>query len=219
MFSLGNPIDPEVIREVEQELMTRPLPINKYRKNSGVGRSQAFGIVKQRNGTYTGSRLNFERPVLYQKLLTLASLILPPDFSYLSIQVNQNYQTAAHKDKGNVGQSCILGFGNYEGGDLIVEDTPISIKNQLVFFDGSKYLHSTTPFTGNRFSLVFFTPNKTFKDIPSYSFVSIKNKTYLEENYKEVKRVFNTSGKILETSDGIIPPRSCRMPTLRPCEE
>lgn len=219
MFRVGEKVNPELLQDLEQELLRRPLPINKYRKNSGLGRSQAFGIVRQRNGTYTGSRLNFERPVLYQKLLALANQILPDDFKYLSIQVNQNYETAPHKDKGNVGESCILGFGDYEGGDLVVDKTPVPIKNQLVFFDGSLYEHYTTPFTGNRYSLVFFTPNRTFKDIPSYSFTSYKNKTVLEENFKGVRRVYNSSGKILETSDGVIPPRSCRMPTLRACEE
>ena len=218
MFRIHHTIIPEMISSIENELLEKPLPINKYRNVAGVGRSQCFGIVKQRNGTYTGSRLNFERPTLYAKLLTFANFILPPDFYFDSIQVNQNYLSQPHTDKGNRGESCIIGFGDYSNGELVIEDQEVDIKNKLVFFNGSKSLHYTKPFTGNRFSLVFFSIDKEFKDKPNFSFTTIKNSLHLVEDYKNVRRIFNKKGKILESSDNFIPEIKARQPTLRPCE-
>lgn len=219
MFQVGNSVDSTLTDCIVQELARRPLGVNKYRINSGEGRSQAFGIVRQRNGTYTGSRLNFERPDLYQMLLSLANSVLPPDFDFLSIQLNQNYQTAEHKDKGNRGVSCILGCGDYTGGDLVIEKTPVAIKNRLVYFNGSQYFHYTDSYEGNRISIVFFRPDKDFKDIPRFSFTQKNGKTLLVEDYKGVRRIYSQRGVIIESSDGFIPERKSRTPTLRPCEE
>ncbi len=219
MFQIGVSFDIPLLNQIEDELKRRPLPINKYRTNSGEGRSQCFGIVRQRNHTYTGSRMNFERPALYDMLIRLGNLILPPDFSYVSIQLNQNYMTAPHKDAGNKGVSAILGFGDYTGGDLVIEQSAVSIKNRLVFFDGSLYTHHTLPFEGNRYSIVYHTPHKEFKDIPIFSFTIVKGKLSLVESIGGVRRVYNQKGNCIESSDGIIPERKARCPSLRACVE
>lgn len=106
-----------------------------------------------------------------------------PDFPFTSIQVNKDYASRPHVDKNNVGSSLIIGFGEYEGGQTWVQDDDgteeltvgediisphnyrkgrtykgkfLDIKDRLVEFDGNR-LHYTTPFTGERYSLVFFT--------------------------------------------------------------
>lgn len=219
MFSIGNSVAQELLLPIITELRTRPLEINNYRKNSGVGRSQCFGIVRQRNGTYTGSRYNFKRPELYQLLVSLGRNILPPDFTYTSIQVNENYQTLPHKDKGNEGVSAILGFGFYTGGELKIEDSVVSIDKRLVFFDGSKYLHETLPFFGERYSLVFFTVNKPFSDIPAFSFVHHNNKLFLVETINNVSKLYSKSGDVISSSDNLYTPKIRRTPHLRPCVE
>lgn len=213
-------MDPNVFRGVIEELERKSLYTNSYRKNSGVGRSQCFGYVRQRNGTYAGSRQNFMRPELYQELLYLAARVLPPDFHWLSIQVNVNYETQPHLDKGNRGESAILGFGDYTGGELVVNEVDVDIKNKIVFFDGSQLLHYTRPFTGTRYSVVFHTPDCDFLEIPRYSFViGDEDKIVLREDMSGVIRFFRSDGVCVFASDGKIPARQKCKPTLRACIE
>ena len=46
-----------------------------------------------------------------------------PKFPFTSIQFNKNKQMKKHKDAKNVGESYIIGLGNYTGGELIVYNT------------------------------------------------------------------------------------------------
>lgn len=217
-FTIGADVDPDVFRGVLRELEERPLHVNKYRKNSGEGRSQCFGLVRQRNHTYTGSAWNFKRPELYQELLILANRILPADFRWLSIQVNQNYLTTPHYDSGNRGDSAIIAFGDFTGGELVVSGTPVSIKNRLVYFDGSIHLHSTLPFTGNRYSIVFHSPDKDFLEVPRFGFVmDARGRMILEEELSGTTRHYNRSGFCIFSSDGATVLKKARAPTLRPC--
>tara|TARA_R110002124_G_scaffold125735_2_gene285005 strand:- start:1000 stop:1497 length:498 start_codon:yes stop_codon:yes gene_type:complete len=82
---------------------------------------------------------------------------------FTTIQFNKNYQCAKHIDGKNAGISHIIGLGDYEGGELLIyydgpdkEPTSVDIKNQFYSFDGSEYYHETSPYTGERHSIVFF---------------------------------------------------------------
>ena len=76
--------------------------------------------------------------------------------------INRNAQFTPHVDSGRgLGQSLsmIVGLGNYAyGGKLMIEGTPYDIKYQPLEFNGWKLRHWTEPFIGERFSLVWFTP-------------------------------------------------------------
>jgi tRNA U38,U39,U40 pseudouridine synthase TruA len=75
--------------------------------------------------------------------------------------VNRNAQFTPHVDSGRgLGQSksMIVGLGDYTGGEIIVEGTPYAIRYEPLQFDGWKQRHWTAPFDGERFSLVWFTP-------------------------------------------------------------
>jgi hypothetical protein len=80
--------------------------------------------------------------------------------SFTSIQVNDSFVCAPHKDINNRGLSYICSFGDYTGGllKLHLEPTPVEIDIRTPhLFNGSEILHSTTPFEGKRYSLVFHT--------------------------------------------------------------
>ena len=83
-------------------------------------------------------------------------------FKYTTIQYNKNQRASKHKDGRNVGESYIIGLGNYTGGELIIfdenEKNPVKhdIKGKFNTFDGSKYPHETAPFKGERYTLVFY---------------------------------------------------------------
>jgi len=216
-FTLGDAVPEEVFADLLKMLKDKRIPNNFYRKNSGFGRSQTFGIVKTRNGGYAGSRMNYARPEVLMELSKVASKILPSDFRFTSIQVNDNYLSAPHKDKGNEGISAIVGFGDYSRGDLVIEEHPVNIRHQVCFFDGSLYTHETAAYDGERFSLVFFRPNCTFREVPVYSMVSFERKNCLSESLAGVTRYFNSTGRCVWASDNNIPPVKKNKPILRAC--
>mmetsp|Transcript_43424 Transcript_43424/g.128464 ORF Transcript_43424/g.128464 Transcript_43424/m.128464 type:complete len:419 (+) Transcript_43424:39-1295(+) len=115
-----------------------------------------------------------------------------PDFPFTSIQVNKDYASRPHVDKNNLGSSLIIGLGSYEGGETWVQDDDgddelelgediisphhyrkgrsyqgrrANIRDELCEFDGNR-LHYTLPFTGERFSLVFFTCDRYHQASP-----------------------------------------------------
>ena len=85
-----------------------------------------------------------------------------PKFKFKSIQYNKSHRTAYHVDGKNVGESYIIGLGNYTGGEVVVYDEDgknpkkHNIKNKFLKFNGSIYPHETAPFKGERFTLVFY---------------------------------------------------------------
>jgi tRNA U38,U39,U40 pseudouridine synthase TruA len=75
--------------------------------------------------------------------------------------VNCNAEFTPHVDSGRgSGQSLsmIVGLGDYAGGELYVEGDLFDIRFKPIEFDGWKLRHWTNHFQGERFSLVWFTP-------------------------------------------------------------
>eukprot|EP00446_Apocalathium_sp_SHHI-4_P032421 CAMPEP_0177246294 /NCGR_PEP_ID=MMETSP0367-20130122/50929_1 /TAXON_ID=447022 ORGANISM="Scrippsiella hangoei-like, Strain SHHI-4" /NCGR_SAMPLE_ID=MMETSP0367 /ASSEMBLY_ACC=CAM_ASM_000362 /LENGTH=526 /DNA_ID=CAMNT_0018698297 /DNA_START=63 /DNA_END=1640 /DNA_ORIENTATION=- len=106
-----------------------------------------------------------------------------PNFAFTSIQVNVNYAARPHVDRNNLGQSQIIGLGDYTGGELWVHDdvgqvpltldedikqealyrsgtmwrgSEIDIRGKWLEFTGNR-LHYTRAFDGTRYSLVYYT--------------------------------------------------------------
>lgn len=90
-----------------------------------------------------------------------------PDFRFTDIQINYNWASPKHKDKGNIGDSIIIGIGDYTGGELCIDrDTvidTIDIHDMPYKFDGRKYTHWTQDYSGNRMSIVFYNVDKKKK--------------------------------------------------------
>lgn len=57
-----------------------------------------------------------------------------------------------------------MGLGNYTGGETIVEGKLYDIRYNALEFDGWNQLHWTSAFKGERYSLVFFTPEISLKE-------------------------------------------------------
>ena len=76
--------------------------------------------------------------------------------------VNRNAQFTPHVDSGRgAGQSLsmIVGLGDYNGGELLIEGETAEIGYTPTEFDGWKCRHWTAPYNGERYSLVWFTPD------------------------------------------------------------
>ncbi len=88
-----------------------------------------------------------------------------PNFKYSQVQININFVSPPHYDSSNIGESVIVGLGDYEGGDLMIEKEDEKIKTNIRHnpfkFNGSKYLHYVSQIEkGDRYTLVFFNNNK-----------------------------------------------------------
>ena len=140
------------------DLTKHPLQNNRYRTTAGAGRSQCFGIVNKRCQPPDYSRHCWLRPYTYKLLMDFAEKWV--DLSWNAVTVNDNYQAAPHRDKGNVGVSYLVGFGTYYGGQLELHEGDrkglYDIRHRPLIHDFSKDLHSVTDWVGNRFSLVFY---------------------------------------------------------------
>ena len=156
-------IPEDAFSAILEELQRKPLAVNAYRKKSGEGRSQAFGVVNRRCLPPDYSRQCWQRPYLYKLLLDFAAKYV--DISYNAITVNQNYQAAPHYDRGNVGDSFLVAFGPYSGGNLKLHQGPSlevkDIRHKPIVGNFSTTLHSVEPFQGSRYSLVFYTLRNT----------------------------------------------------------
>jgi len=96
-------------------------------------------------------------PVLYDKICKLMT-DYDPDFEFTTITLNKNFKCEPHKDSKNIGESFIIGLGDYVGGgELNIEGEKINIKNKFYKFNGSEKTHFVEPWTdGDRYSLVFY---------------------------------------------------------------
>lgn len=148
----------EAFRDIYDELKRKPLDVNKYRTSAGSGRSQTLGIVNRRCLPPDASRQNWLRPKLYHTLLEFGAKFVPIQFN--AITVNMNYRAEPHRDKNNSGDSFLVAFGDYTGGELQIHEGDLSgvhnIRHKPIQTDFAKVLHSVMPFEGERFSLVFY---------------------------------------------------------------
>ncbi|CAB1104590.1 unnamed protein product [Ectocarpus sp. CCAP 1310/34] len=91
----------------------------------------------------------------------LEAALLPERPPSTTIAVNRNARFKPHVDSGSgAGQSrsLIVGLGDYVRGELVVEGEEADIRYRPLEFNGWTQRHWTRPFSGERYSLVWFTP-------------------------------------------------------------
>jgi len=84
-----------------------------------------------------------------------------PEFAFRSVYVNKNTVCKKHLDSQNTGESLLVGFGDYTGGETTLHNKDegsqsFDISKESIIFDGSVIYHNSEPFEGTRYSLVFF---------------------------------------------------------------
>ena len=151
-------IPAEEFAPIIAELQRQPLPINRYRKKVGLGRSNAMGLVNRRCLPPDYSRYCWCRPYLYKLLLDFGLKNVP--FPFTSITINENYSAGPHRDRGNEGQSFLVAFGEYTGGELNIAEGDLSgnypVKHLPLITDFTTQTHSVLPWEGDRYSLVYY---------------------------------------------------------------
>jgi fermentation-respiration switch protein FrsA (DUF1100 family) len=152
-------IPSEAFKDILEELRRHPVTMNEYRTKAGAGCSQTFGIVNKRSLAPDYSRQNWYRPYLYHLLLEFAKKYVTIGFN--SITINSNYKAAKHRDKNNKGDSFLVAFGEYQGGALKIFEGELMGSHNIccnpIVTDFSKVYHEVEDFTGERYSLVFYT--------------------------------------------------------------
>ena len=79
-----------------------------------------------------------------------------PEFEFKSVYVNKNTVCKPHLDSKNTGESLLVGFGGYTGGETTIGEQSFDISKESILFNGSNMVHNSEPFEGTRYSLVFF---------------------------------------------------------------
>jgi hypothetical protein len=127
---------------------------DKRRYGFGI-RSVSLGLVRDyKTGGKRISNFTIKNPELYGMLCEFGKSITSIPFN--SICVNKNTVAESHVDRYNAGISCIIGLGNYQGGELVYGSEKVNIHNNPIEFDGSKIIHYSLPFTGERYSIIYF---------------------------------------------------------------
>ena len=112
-------------------------------------------MFRKKEVPFTLSLANKKHPELYEELKR-AIKVIDPEFESDSITVNHNLKCKKHKDGRNVGDSIIVGLGDYKGGELQVDDKIYDINRKPLKFNGSKLFHETLDFEGDRWSFIWF---------------------------------------------------------------
>lgn len=147
-------------------------------KNS-TGREYCHSFIFGKNMKDADGSLSYwstQYPELYAFFQTLIERV-KPNHKYTNITVNKNLKCKMHTDRGNIGPSYIVGFGDYSGGRLYVEeldeeketsasstsknhkdgssttfqwkeDQANDLFRSFVRFEGSKQAHETEAFKG-----------------------------------------------------------------------
>jgi tRNA pseudouridine(38-40) synthase len=100
-------------------------------------------------------------PELAKACFDLEKIIQPERKPSTTIAINRHAQFKFHRDSGaGSGQtkSSIVALGDFSGGELQCEYEVEDIRYKPYEFDGWGQRHSTLPFVGERYSLVWFTP-------------------------------------------------------------
>ena len=162
------------IQEIWDYLNKHSLGKNMYRLkvNKNGGLSQCLGIVGKRCLPPDISRQSWLNARLHHLLNQFGEKYVKPHINWTSVQVNVNFSCAPHKDIGNLGDSYIVGIGNYVNGELVIEGAPYNINYRGLLFNGSEKTHYTKDWSGHRISLVYHTlePKTRFGGIvPAWS--------------------------------------------------
>ena len=136
------------------------LPADK-RRGVRMGRShQKKGMVLGEIKNYFVGFVVAKQTRRYRRLTVLCNClaqVLYPKFRYGTIQVNEGH-SALHVDSLNTGPSLILVLGKYTGGEVWTWEKRAKARKvgpAGLMFNGLEP-HMTFPYSGERFSLVFF---------------------------------------------------------------
>ena len=180
-----NPIhicDPIPVEELQPLLellskITIPKSSSGNRKGFGASRYACFGVIRARKSGIVGqSAATRKYPKIWAEIQRIGNLLKGRRrelFKYTSVHLNQDVECPPHKDRGNIGDSILFGFGDYVGGELCTEfGHVLDINCKPVCFNGSQVEHWNTPITkAGKYSLVFYVHREALKKAAKETFI------------------------------------------------
>jgi len=165
-------VDPVEFSKLYEMLKKIKLPIKEpntigRQKFTDKHRAATFGMSYHftKRVIHEKSRMSVKHPEIHDELMRLATVICP-NHAFTGIYMNHNNQCDKHKDTSNVGNSVIVSFGEYEGGNLWIDGEETCAKYHPILFDGSKYEHwNLKDLVGTKYSLVFYSHKAIIKAI------------------------------------------------------
>lgn len=165
----------KILQDLLEELRNTTIPPINSRKGiiGSIGRTITFGFGNTRRG-FKEFSTNRRHPRLLKLLADFGNEVVPKGWEYNAITLNEGVKAKKHKDVLNIGRSVLIGIGDYEGGDVRVWDGedkhPIvfDVKMNPVMFNGGLLYHQTTPFKGERYTIIYYKQKQegTTKGVP-----------------------------------------------------
>lgn len=144
-------------------VFTKTIPKKYHATRTGTftqkdARQCSFGVT-----TYRGKKIESKMSKKYPHIMPLFKDFIDTHkdgFKFNSVYVNRNTVCKKHLDSKNIGESLLVGLGNYTGGETVLygnnEEKHFNISSYSLIFNGAKIEHSSEEFNGKRYSLVFF---------------------------------------------------------------
>ena len=164
--------DLDILEDIYEELESITLPLS-YRKGGKFqqqGHRVRTGACSQKQArqacfgytNYQGKKRLSSYTIKYPHIMELFEEFIDshcPEFDFNSVYVNKNVKCNKHVDSKNVGESLLVGIGNYTGGETVLytdRQRKFDIQDNSLIFNGSEIEHKSLPFKRTRYSLVFF---------------------------------------------------------------
>lgn len=128
------------------------------------------------------SKFTSDHPELWSALQEMAAYI-DPDHRWTSVTLNHNVVCKPHKDARNDGLTMIIGLGDYTGGELCIEGQDIDINHKPHYFNGFLHEHYNRAFTGDRWTLMFYSLRKSWEIVHRPEDVPIIREVYHGNQY------------------------------------
>jgi len=134
---------------------------NRGTKLGTIGRTITFGYGDTRRGIKE-YKTNARFPELLKALIDFGNAIVPKGWDYNGITLNHGVKAKKHKDSKNLGVSYIIGIGDFTGGGIKVWDAEdkhpkvMDLHDKPVGFNGGLLFHQTTPFKGERYTIIYY---------------------------------------------------------------
>jgi len=156
--TVGPTYPAELFAPLYEALQKITIPIKKgttSRRGFGEHRATTFGLVRQRKSGKTAiSYATKKHPLIWKLLQELGAAL---NYDYSSVHLNHNVVCPKHKDSKNASFTLLISFGDYEGGNIVVEGKEYDARHTPIIFNGAYLTHWNTPLvSGNKYSLVFY---------------------------------------------------------------
>ena len=156
--TVGPTCSAELFAPLYEALQKIIIPIKKgtnSRRGFGEHRATTFGLVRQRKSGKTAISCATKKHPLIWKLLQELGMAL--DYDYSSIHLNHNVVCPKHKDSKNASFTLLISFGDYDGGNIVIDGKEYDARHTPIIFNGAYLEHWNTPLvSGNKYSLIFY---------------------------------------------------------------